>query len=116
MVQRALDAKGRRLEDWPGYTFEDRQSVEMRAIMGKLLSFQRCRYQVANLDNRQPEHAYFLIQHKVQLENMYISKVQVFNGETTHESPCIIAHVSQADASVTGDVRTVRVHTARVML
>jgi len=57
VVQRALDAKGRRLEDWPGYTFEDRQSVEMRAIMGKLLSFQRCRYQVANLDNRQLEHA-----------------------------------------------------------
>ena len=66
--------------------------------------------------------AYFLIQHKAQLGNMYISKVHVFNGETTHESACIIAHVSQADDQPSqtgkrhGEVQTVRIHTARAML
>ncbi|EDU40786.1 conserved hypothetical protein [Pyrenophora tritici-repentis Pt-1C-BFP] len=71
VVQRALGAKGWRFRDWPGYTFEDRQSPEMRAIMG-----------TPNIQG----FAYFLIQHKAQLGNMYISKLQVFNGETSHES------------------------------
>jgi hypothetical protein len=39
--------------------------------------------------------AYFLIQHKEQLGNMFIDKIQVFQGETKAELPCILVHVSQ---------------------
>jgi hypothetical protein len=43
--------------------------------------------------------AYMLVQHKVQLGNMYVSKIQVFRCETVHRNPCIIAHVSQPEAA-----------------
>lgn len=36
-----------------------------------------------------------LIQHKAQLGNMFIEKIQVFMGETKAEFPCILVHVSK---------------------
>ena len=66
--------------------------------------------------------AYLLIQHKQQLENMFISKLQVFHGETAHENPCIIMHISQ-QSTQTDEVERrdvgkniVRVRTVRAML
>jgi hypothetical protein len=39
--------------------------------------------------------AYLLIQHKAQLGNMFIDKIQVFRGETKAELPCILMHLRQ---------------------
>ena len=42
--------------------------------------------------------AYMLVQHKAQLGNMYIKKIQVFKCVTMREPPCIVAYVSKPDA------------------
>jgi hypothetical protein len=61
---------------------------------------------------------------------MYIDKVQVFNGETKHKSPCIVLHLSQArpekptDAEMVSEVvrmedvqvQVVRTHVLRAKL
>jgi hypothetical protein len=67
--------------------------------------------------------AYFLIQHKEQLGNMFIDKIQVFRGETKAELPCILVHVKQPLAP-SADVHVerrdkdniLRVHTFRANL
>ena len=43
--------------------------------------------------------AYLLVQHKAQLGNMYIKKIQVFKCVTMREPPCMIAYVSKPDAA-----------------
>jgi len=43
--------------------------------------------------------AYLLVQHKAQLGNMYIKKIQVFKCVTMREPPCIVAYVSKPDAA-----------------
>ena len=43
-----------------------------------------------------------LIQHKAQLGNLYVSKIQVFRCETLHRNPCIVAHVSQPGSGLGG--------------
>ncbi|KAF1837699.1 hypothetical protein BDW02DRAFT_518517 [Decorospora gaudefroyi] len=103
VILRALNA---RPGLYPGVTF-DRQSPEMGALLG-----------TPNVQG----FAYFLIQHKEQLGNMYISKLQVFHGETEREHPCIIMHVEQpSDQKVEVERRDegtniIRVHTVRAML
>jgi hypothetical protein len=64
--------------------------------------------------------AYFLVQHKEQLGNMFIDKIQVFQGETKAELPCILVHVSQpltpsADVNIEqrDENNILRVHTFR---
>jgi hypothetical protein len=52
--------------------------------------------------------AYFLIQHKEQLGNMFIDKIQVFQGETKAELPCILVHVKQQAAPSAADVHVER--------
>jgi hypothetical protein len=67
--------------------------------------------------------AYFLIQHKEQLGNMFIEKIQVFQGETKAELPCILVHVKQ-QAAPSADVHVeqrdknniLRVHKLRANL
>jgi hypothetical protein len=39
--------------------------------------------------------AYFLIQHKAELGNMYLDKIQVFKGETRAELPCISSRLAR---------------------
>jgi hypothetical protein len=39
--------------------------------------------------------AYFLIQHKAKLGNMYLDKIQVFEGEIKAELLCVIIHVKE---------------------
>jgi hypothetical protein len=39
--------------------------------------------------------AYMLMQHKVELGNLFIERIQVFQGETKAELPCILVHASQ---------------------
>ncbi|KAI4645143.1 hypothetical protein J4E93_005943 [Alternaria ventricosa] len=85
VVARALRTRNKRfLEDFPGETFE-RGTDEMNAIMG-----------TPNIQG----FAYMLVQHKAQLGNMYIKKIQVFTCQTAAEPPCIIAHVSKPDVWV----------------
>ncbi|KAH6870340.1 hypothetical protein BKA58DRAFT_361044 [Alternaria rosae] len=81
---RAVRTRGQNLEDFPGQTFE-RGTDEMNALMG-----------TPNIQG----FAYMLVQHKAQLDNMYIKKIQVFACKTMREPPCIIAHVSKPDAWV----------------
>ncbi|OAG25043.1 hypothetical protein CC77DRAFT_926292, partial [Alternaria alternata] len=83
VVLRASENRGWGVEDWPGHIFED-GSPEMHAIMGK------------------QGFAYMLIQHKAQLGNLYVSKIQVFRCETLHRNPCIVAHVSQPGSGLGG--------------
>jgi hypothetical protein len=54
---------------------------------------------------------------------MYISRLQVFHGETEHENPCIIMHISPDEGASTAEVEKrdeakniVQVHTMRAML
>ncbi|KAI4712467.1 hypothetical protein J4E89_002734 [Alternaria sp. Ai002NY15] len=84
VVARALRTRGKNLDDFPGQTFE-RGTDEMNAIMG-----------TPNMQG----FAYMLVQHKAQLGNMYIKKIQVFKCVTMREPPCIIAHVSKPDVWV----------------
>jgi hypothetical protein len=66
--------------------------------------------------------AYFLIQHKAELGNMYLDKIQVFQGETKAELPCILIHVKQPLGQETGIQQrdtgngTVREHVFRAKL
>jgi hypothetical protein len=66
--------------------------------------------------------AYFLIQHKRELGNMFIDRIQVFMGETKAELPCILMHVSQPLDQSAGVERReereelLRVHTFRAKL
>jgi len=66
--------------------------------------------------------AYFLIQHKAELGNMYLDKIQVFQGETKAELPCILIHVKQPLSQGTEVERrgtanvTVREHVFRAKL
>lgn len=88
VLKRALQAKNWELADWPGHTFE-RNWAETKAILG-----------TPNVQG----FAYFLIQHKKDLGNMFIDKIQVFSGETAHDKPCILMHVSRQMAPNEGDV------------
>ncbi|KAF2023359.1 hypothetical protein EK21DRAFT_105353 [Setomelanomma holmii] len=71
--------------------------------------------------------AYFLIQHKAELGNMFINKIQVFKGETEKGEPCILVHLRQPldqPGSIeeehvvkrSGDANLLRVHTFRARL
>ncbi|RAR11243.1 isocitrate dehydrogenase [Stemphylium lycopersici] len=74
VLAQAMSARGWQLNNWPGHTFED-DSPEMKALIGS-----------PNVQG----FAYFLIQHKQQLGNKYISKIQVFKCDLEEQSPCII--------------------------
>lgn len=42
--------------------------------------------------------SYFLIQHKSQLDNMHVSKITVFHGDTWSKNPCLLFEVGPAHA------------------
>ncbi|KAH7093465.1 hypothetical protein FB567DRAFT_609962 [Paraphoma chrysanthemicola] len=111
ILKRALDAYHWELSEWPGHSFE-RIWPETKAILGS-----------PNVQG----FAYFLIQHKAELGNMFIDKIQVFKGETKNGEPCILMHLRQplgqpGDADEvnvkkrTEDGNTVREHTFRARL
>lgn len=79
VILRALQQKGLSLDEFPGCIFEP-DDAEFSAILG-----------TPNVQG----FAYLLIEHKEQLGNMFISKLQVFYAETTHHSPCVLVHVSR---------------------
>ncbi|KAH4041100.1 hypothetical protein HBI55_016780 [Parastagonospora nodorum] len=79
ILKRALEANHWHLSEWPGHTFE-RMWPETKAILGS-----------PNVQG----FAYFLIQHKAELGSMFIEQIQVFQGETKAELPCILMHVKQ---------------------
>ncbi|KAI8930935.1 hypothetical protein NX059_011950 [Plenodomus lindquistii] len=105
VISRAMSQKHWEAEDFPGHTFEP-TDAEFSALLG-----------TPNIQG----FAYFLIQHKEQLGNMFISKIQVFIGLTRYESPCVLMHVSKARSSPTEEptgrgrrdsgVELVRTHT-----
>jgi hypothetical protein len=125
VLKRALEANGWVLEKWPGHTFE-RIWPETKAILGKWMRTGKgLRWTNFGGPVGSPNvqgFAYFLIQHKMELGNMFIDKIQVFMGETDAELPCILAHVKQPlgqGAEVErNEERTgsVRVHTFRAKL
>lgn len=53
---------------------------------------------------------------------MLVNKLQVFHGDTTHQNPCIVMHLSQPNAAAVDVERkgegsnVVRVHTMRSKL
>ncbi|KAF2133738.1 hypothetical protein P153DRAFT_372328 [Dothidotthia symphoricarpi CBS 119687] len=103
VIRRAMDSKGWQLSEWPGHTFE-RRWEETRAIIG-----------TPNVQG----FAYLLIQHKDVLGNMFIDKVQVFHGDTTHQNPCIVMHLSKPrvdNVGVEGRKDSVRTHVIRAQL
>ncbi|KAF1848988.1 uncharacterized protein K460DRAFT_375732 [Cucurbitaria berberidis CBS 394.84] len=105
VILRALSAKGWQLSGWPGHTFE-KHWMETRAILG-----------TPNLQG----FAYFLIQHKYRLGNMFIDKLQIFHGDTLHKNPCIVMHLSQPTAGAEVERRyegknVLRVHKVRSKL
>ncbi|CAO2650181.1 Nn.00g014730.m01.CDS01 [Neocucurbitaria sp. VM-36] len=103
IILRAMNYRGWQLSEWPGHVFK-REWMETRAILG-----------TPNLQG----FAYFLIQHKDRLGNMFIDKLQVFHGDTLHKNPCIVMHLSQPrPATAESEVRDegkniIRVHKMR---
>ncbi|KAH9878140.1 hypothetical protein J1614_003357 [Plenodomus biglobosus] len=85
VILRAMKQKSWGLGHFPGRTFEPTDS-EFSALLG-----------TPNIQG----FAYFLIEHKEQLGNMFISKLQVFLGDTSHRSPCILMHVSPPSSTST---------------
>ncbi|KAJ4346296.1 hypothetical protein N0V95_005506 [Ascochyta clinopodiicola] len=79
-IRRALKTTNKKYGPWPGATFST-NSEAGKALLG-------------SPNGR--AHGYFLAQHKPQLGgNMYISKIQVFHGETEPFIPNMVLHVEQ---------------------
>jgi hypothetical protein len=132
ILKRALEANHWELSEWPGHTFE-MIWPETKAILGEFEAYViRIAIQIPRmtfgLTHKQGSpnvqgFAYFLIQHKEQLGNKFIDKIQVFRGETKAELPCILVHVRQPlgpSAEVGTERRdknnVLRVHTFRANL
>ncbi|KAF2691643.1 hypothetical protein K458DRAFT_353540 [Lentithecium fluviatile CBS 122367] len=88
LIARALKGVGAKLEKWPGTTF-DMKGDAGRAILAS--------------DNAAC-FAFFLFQHKAELGNVVISKVQVFrNDASSNVDPDLIFHVAAASEAQVSD-------------
>ncbi|KAF2249437.1 hypothetical protein BU26DRAFT_457490 [Trematosphaeria pertusa] len=77
VIAKALNDNGLTLGPWPGHFFEW-DTDEFKAILGT--------------SNGQG-FGYLLVEHKAQLGNRFITRVQVFHGDTWHKAPCLIFYV-----------------------
>ena len=124
VILRALNARQWALDEWPGHVFE-KDTVGFSALLGKplhrrILTFmcKTSRLTFVGTPNLQG-FAYFLVQHKDRLGNMYIDRLQVFHGETPHKNPCVVMHVAQPrppGLRREGKKEVVRTHVVRAKL
>ncbi|KAF2635760.1 hypothetical protein P280DRAFT_511031 [Massarina eburnea CBS 473.64] len=77
VIHRAVQPESPTIKSWPGHTF-DWDTMAFRAILGT--------------PNGQG-FGYFLMQHKPQLGNMFINKVQVFASDNHFRLPSLVFHV-----------------------
>jgi hypothetical protein len=88
MTQRALNNVGDQLSAWPGREFS-MDTPEGKAILGTQVGFPL---------------GYLLIEHKVELGNLRVSKVRVFHNETPSQQLCFVFSVQQpTQQSAAGD-------------
>ncbi|KAF2686086.1 hypothetical protein K458DRAFT_387098 [Lentithecium fluviatile CBS 122367] len=98
IIKRALDNAGKLLVPYPG-EFIFMATDEAQAILGSPNGLGL---------------GYFLIQHKSQPGNMYVSGVVVYHGDTMHQSPCLAFAVMPPAATAPGQNQGSAVADSRV--